>query len=575
MPNHPNHCRIVCLLGLLFSAAAHADGPDAPEPVTLFVTGSRDTLFVAEHASAGRRDPRTRIALQHKGRKRYLPIDSFAGRLCFLVAGGTRVYGFFEGGRVYAYWRESAANASQYAVRATLPEEKRPIAVGVSSSGSALWAIVRGAPPTTRPSPEPSVPLSATPPTGPEISRFEDDPSAREPVSGRSPTDSGIAGRRSYRLISLTTAGWSDAGELPKRLQTHVDFHLCAASGSVYILSREGPDAATLSVDKLTRGRWSSPGRLDIPSGQCRVLSLAPVNRRPYAVFTEPIAAQDDGRANVRVVLVDGESRVPVLLPAAEGGPPLVVPREAVAAATAFGDSVVVAYAPARDRVTVGRWRVNGTVIRAPSELDAFTPRPLWERLLAVALPVIPIIVLIAALTYIWATKREKITKPAELPPGLAPAPLTRRVFALAIDASPAVAAAYLIWWVCWDELPGLSPLWGVATGADATSVESSFFDTVICIFYGLYCGAAELVFRTTPGKRLLKMRVTSLDGQPAGPRQFLIRNALRLVEVSPFFLLAMPVFPLLTVNRQRVGDVLADTMVVCRPTDPGDDPHG
>jgi len=72
-----------------------------------------------------------------------------------------------------------------------------------------------------------------------------------------------------------------------------------------------------------------------------------------------------------------------------------------------------------------------------------------------------------------------------------------------------------------------------------------------------------------TPGKRLLRIRVLSMDGQPIGGLQAVVRNVLRAVDAMPVFLVQLPTYQLglLTTamnNRyQRLGDLAAGTMVV------------
>lgn len=69
-----------------------------------------------------------------------------------------------------------------------------------------------------------------------------------------------------------------------------------------------------------------------------------------------------------------------------------------------------------------------------------------------------------------------------------------------------------------------------------------------------------------TPGKRTLGLRVTSVDGYPATVGQNLLRSALWPLDVfMPLplpFMLGVTVITL-TENRQRIGDLVAGTLVV------------
>jgi uncharacterized RDD family membrane protein YckC len=73
-----------------------------------------------------------------------------------------------------------------------------------------------------------------------------------------------------------------------------------------------------------------------------------------------------------------------------------------------------------------------------------------------------------------------------------------------------------------------------------------------------------------TPGKRLLALRVVSADGYPATLAQNLLRSALWPVDVLlpvpvPFGLLGLVVIAV-TDKRQRIGDIVAGTLVVVEP---------
>lgn len=68
-----------------------------------------------------------------------------------------------------------------------------------------------------------------------------------------------------------------------------------------------------------------------------------------------------------------------------------------------------------------------------------------------------------------------------------------------------------------------------------------------------------------TLGKWALGLKVVRRDGQLPGLGKALLRTLLRLVEVNPFLLggLIAGVVVLASKNRQRLGDMVADTYVV------------
>lgn len=82
-------------------------------------------------------------------------------------------------------------------------------------------------------------------------------------------------------------------------------------------------------------------------------------------------------------------------------------------------------------------------------------------------------------------------------------------------------------------------------------------------LFYG-YFAAFEWLWRgQTPGKRLLGLRVISATGHPMTPYQAAVRNLLRIVDQIPGLYGVGIVSVLLTERSQRLGDLVAGTVVV------------
>jgi len=71
-----------------------------------------------------------------------------------------------------------------------------------------------------------------------------------------------------------------------------------------------------------------------------------------------------------------------------------------------------------------------------------------------------------------------------------------------------------------------------------------------------------------TPGKRALKLRVIDARGLPVSLYQSLVRNITRALDFAPAFYGIGAISLMLTPARRRIGDVVADTLVV-RDTQP------
>lgn len=80
--------------------------------------------------------------------------------------------------------------------------------------------------------------------------------------------------------------------------------------------------------------------------------------------------------------------------------------------------------------------------------------------------------------------------------------------------------------------------------------------------FYG---GVFEAMWNgQTPGKRLMRMRVLTTEGNPINGWQAILRNFLRAADSQPFFFYQVGLFAsLMNARLQRLGDLAAGTIVV------------
>jgi len=91
----------------------------------------------------------------------------------------------------------------------------------------------------------------------------------------------------------------------------------------------------------------------------------------------------------------------------------------------------------------------------------------------------------------------------------------------------------------------------------------------IVLVFWFLlawfYGGLLETFWNgQTPGKRLMQIRVLSVDGQPINGLQAVMRNLLRAVDSQPGLLYLVGLLTAATNDRfQRLGDLACGTMVV------------
>jgi uncharacterized RDD family membrane protein YckC len=142
------------------------------------------------------------------------------------------------------------------------------------------------------------------------------------------------------------------------------------------------------------------------------------------------------------------------------------------------------------------------------------------------------------------------ITTPEHVPIRLEPAGAGSRCLAIVMDAVIVTAIAATVGAVLTTFLPH-----GVVA---AIVVTVNFFLT----------WAWHLWFETrrqgrTPGKRALKIRVIDARGLPVSLHQSLVRNITRVLDFVPAFYGVAAIFVLASPSRRRLGDIIADTLVV------------
>jgi len=72
-----------------------------------------------------------------------------------------------------------------------------------------------------------------------------------------------------------------------------------------------------------------------------------------------------------------------------------------------------------------------------------------------------------------------------------------------------------------------------------------------------------EYRYGYTLGKRLLRLRVEMDDGRPCILKTIVVRNILRIIDIMPIFYIVGLLFILVTMDRKRIGDIIAQTVVV------------
>jgi uncharacterized RDD family membrane protein YckC len=90
---------------------------------------------------------------------------------------------------------------------------------------------------------------------------------------------------------------------------------------------------------------------------------------------------------------------------------------------------------------------------------------------------------------------------------------------------------------------------------------------SVLSITYLSYFFVFELAWARTPGKIFQGLIVRDINGGPANAKQILIRTLVRMFEANPILFGGIPagIIAASSANKQRLGDILAGTVVVTR----------
>lgn len=166
----------------------------------------------------------------------------------------------------------------------------------------------------------------------------------------------------------------------------------------------------------------------------------------------------------------------------------------------------------------------------------------------------------------VWR-RRESLARPIVIPAGIRPAGMLRRLAGAVVDMAPCAVIVFVA------RREALTRFWTDFYERAQAGQRVDFVETppevywawiAFVLGYVGYCMVFELVWSATPGKWLTGLRVLAESNERPRAVQIIARNAVRVVELHPFFMIwPFLVIVLLTQFRQRVGDLLARTVVV------------
>jgi uncharacterized RDD family membrane protein YckC len=527
-------CILPCLWCVLTGVAAAAEvQPAGWDDVQL--AGSADRLWVVlTEPGAGDQPPVACLYCRDAGQALRRPQPSaeadLTGRVVRLAAAGGSVHLIFETGG------HTQHTGSQLVFGPRLPAGSAVLAMTGCADSDGVWAILEGktlhaltSQPTTTAS-------------GP----------ATRPVAG-------------WVLARLENGVWRHIAPIGDWLDPAATVALCDSAGGVQVFwqsRRSDPVRQTTWTGKA----WSQPAvvPLDAPA---ELLAAVQVNRQ-LALVVSPPAEDTSGRTLLPVRWVDGQWRRGELL--AIGDHPATFDLSTTGVA-GMGSRLYVGWLASPDRVQIGAWPIIGgrpagalmTIAAPQPRLNSFLGQALWQW-------VMPALML-ALLALMVLRRQDALTRVLSPGEGRVLAEWWRRLLAGAIDLLPfAVIGIWVTWAFAGDELRAWS--WGLQEsgsqqGRPQLPEAVSLAWRAVRGAYCLYALLMELATGSTFGKRWLGCTVSSETGARPGVWALIIRNVIRWVELE-FAFVIVPVFlMIITRSHQRLGDILART-IVHRPAD-------
>lgn len=195
---------------------------------------------------------------------------------------------------------------------------------------------------------------------------------------------------------------------------------------------------------------------------------------------------------------------------------------------------------------------LHGQATLAPWRMDVEQRNPVAES--ADLLIMLGVVITSTVLLFsFW--RRDPTANELQLPEGVAVADLMRRGVAGLIDLAPGLWVATTGFGVPWDELYDRWP--GRGLGATWGEMLPGLAAIGIVVAHTLVLEAAT---GRSLGKWATGLRVMALDGEKPRPWQAATRCVLKTFDLIAYLLLILPV---ISPNRQRLGDMVARTVVV------------
>ena len=365
-------------------------------------------------------------------------------------------------------------------------------------------------------------------------------------------------GSAQFFAVRYLRSRWGLVCEMPEWFDRQEECYLVVEGDNrLHVLFAEDAPAAYQHAWHA-EGAWSSPRRVSDAPGY-RINSACAGESQVVVVGS----IESSVRRLVYASTFEGERWV-------DEKPFVFDERVAPSSATSFvstctGDGIGLAVLGDREELWYGRWEITGGAASEPlREVVGLGPGRKaslsWQTQSMAAF-----VCLGALLMFIFLRRGDCITRQADLPPQYVVAGYWRRAASFVIDVVPIVIGTNRLWLAPFGEwLAHYHETQDEGSPVPPFSDELLISWALCCASFTAYCTFCEALFARTPGKAAVRCRVVDETGGRCGFSLIFIRNLVRMIELFPLFQL-WPTFILMlfTRNRQRLGDLLARTIVV------------
>ncbi len=365
-----------------------------------------------------------------------------------------------------------------------------------------------------------------------------------------------------WKIYKYISGNWLSVPSLPKELNSSIYPEMLLADGKLELYAIVLPGKVTRWQLETNKEKWEKICVYEISKAIEKIyplfvtdkrifigISSTPTKRYIYLYHpNEPNKLKKEkGNSNIIKAKQIGPLKV--------NGKILSVPMKITVASEA--DRLVIGYLDSQTKqVKLSRWTINGKHIKKDETINPTTYSvPKQEP------SILFVVLMIAVVMFAIFTRGAPNTLQAELPKNIILASYWRRAAGFVIDFFPISFIASLFWYNHFKSLQ--------VTGDFLESIEIMqtdpqmyYMTIVVMIIYIAYCTIMEAKFGWTIGKYVLRMQVRQFKQPAETPNilQALLRNATKILELSFIPLLFVM---MLTFTRQRLGDLIAKTIVV------------